>query len=207
MAVAASLALAACSAASTPSPSAAPIVAPPVVSPPAASDTPEPSTAEVSSAPASSGATAVPTAIDPCTLVTQAEASQLTGSTYGPGKESETAGHLKVCTYGGQTPDVFGVDVLVAPDVATAQAGAAAVEAEAKAKLKGATIADLSGLGDKAVWLHGAGELGGSPINAAGIYVLSGATFFDISDIVVGKSAPSETDFVTQATTALGRLP
>ncbi len=207
MAVAAGLALAACSSSSTPSPSSAPIIVPPPASSPSAEATAAPASQEPSASPAASEATAVPTAIDPCQLVTQDEASAFTGETYGPGKESETPGHLKICTYGGNTKDVFEVGVLVAPDAATAQSEAAATEAEAKAKLEGATIGDISGVGDKAVWLHGGGSIGGVALDAAGLYVLSGATFFDINDVVVGKSAPSETEFATQATTALGRLP
>jgi hypothetical protein len=207
LAVTATLSLAACSAASTPSPSGPPIVVPPPASVPVASATAEPSTAAESSSAAPSSATAQPTAIDPCQLVTQAEASQFTGETYGPGKESETPGHLKICTYGANTKDVFEVGVIVAPDVATAQAQAAGAEAEAKAKAPGGKIGDISGIGDKAVYFHGGGSLGGATLDAAGLYVLSGATFFDINDVVVGKSAPSETDFATQATTALSRLP
>jgi hypothetical protein len=207
LALTATVSLAACSAASTPSPSGPPIVAPPLGSPAAtAPATPEPTAAESASA-APSEATAVATTIDPCQLVTQAEASTFTGETYGPGVESETPGHLKICTYGGNTTDVFEVGVIVAPDAATAQADAAETEAEAKAKLNGATIADISGIGDKAVYLHGGGSLGGAALDAAGLYALSGATFFDINDVVVGKKAPSETEFAAQVTTALGRLP
>ena len=139
--------------------------------------------------------------------MTQAEASEFTGETYGPGEESETPGHLKTCIYGANTKDVFEVHVIVAPDVATAQTAAAATEAEAKSKLKGVTVGDFSGVGDKAVYLHGGGSLGGAALDAAGVYVLSGATAFDLNDVVVGKKAPSETDFAAQAATALGRLP
>jgi hypothetical protein len=80
--------------------------------------------------------------------------------------------------------------VLQAPDVKTAQAAAAAAEADAKAQADGKlTIADISGIGDKAVWAHGGG---GNPLGVAGMYVLSGANFFDITNIVIGKDAQSE---------------
>jgi hypothetical protein len=207
LALTATLSLAACSAASTPSPSGPPIVVPPPASVPVASVTAEPSTAAESASAAPSEATAVATTIDPCQLLSPAEASQFTGATYGPGEESETPGHLKICTYGAKTTNVFEVQVLQAPDVATAQKGAADAEAAAKAEAPGGKIDDISGIGDKSVFFHGGGSLGGVPLDAAGIYVLSGATFFDINDVVLGKSAPSETDFATEATTILGRLP
>ena len=198
------LALAACGSSSTPGPSQAVVIQPPPVSSPTAAATAAES-AQPSESAEPSEPTAVPTAIDPCTLVTSDEASAFTGATYGAGKESETPGHLKQCIYGSQTPDVFEVDVLQAPDVATAQAAAAAAEAEAKSKAGAKlTIDDISGIGDKAVFAHGGN---GNPIGVAGMYVLTGPTFYAITDVAVGKDTPSEADFATLATTILGRLP
>ena len=95
----------------------------------------------------------------------------------------------------------------MAPDVATAQSRRRPHRGRGEGEAGGATIGDISGVGDKAVWLHGGGSLGGATLDAAGMYALSGATFFDINDVVVGKSVPSETAFATQVTTALSRLP
>ena len=201
--IASALALAACSSSSTPAPSLGGNI--PLPPPASASPSAPPSTAASSESPAPSEPTAVPIALDPCSLVTSDEASKFTGATYGAGKETETPGHLKQCIYGSQTPDVFEVDVLQAPDVATAQAAAAAAEAEAKAKAgTKVTIADISGIGDKAVWAHGGN---GNPLGVAGMYVLTGPIFYAITDVAVGKDTPSEADFATLATTVLGRLP
>ena len=172
VALTAALSLAACSAASTPSPSGPPIVVPPQGSPAAtAPATAEPSTAEESPSAAPSVATAVPTAIDPCQLLSPAEASQFAGATYTAGEESETPGHLRICTYGAQTKNVFEVQVLQAPDVATAQKAAAAAEAQAKAELPTGKIGDVSGIGDKAVIVQSETS---TPLGASGIYVLVG---------------------------------
>src|SRR4051812_39997261 len=56
------------------------------------------------------------TTLDPCQLVTAAEASQLSGVTFGPGKEETTGSDNtgKRCTYGSQTKNVFFVQVVSA---------------------------------------------------------------------------------------------
>src|ERR1700694_2508563 len=58
--------------------------------------------------------------LDPCQLVTQQEASQLAGTTYGAGKKETLSSASSICTYGAQTLNVFTVLVAVAPDDTTA---------------------------------------------------------------------------------------
>src|SRR6185437_12140436 len=49
------------------------------------------------------------TTVDPCQLVTQQEASQLTGVSYGPGKLEVDSAISRRCIYGAQTKHVFEV--------------------------------------------------------------------------------------------------
>src|SRR6478609_6805747 len=63
---------------------------------------------------------ATPVSYDPCVLISQTEASTLTGANFGPGKE-ELAGATKLCIYGAQTKNVFEIGIVQAPDLATIQ--------------------------------------------------------------------------------------
>ena len=71
------------------------------------------------------------TDIDPCQLITSDDASTLVGVNFGAGKATNTENNVKMCSYSGPGPNIFTVEVAVAPDVATAQAA----EADAKAEL------------------------------------------------------------------------
>ena len=177
------------------------------------------SAAATSSAPgpvaASGSATVqgVPTAIDPCQLIPQAEASALAGASFGPGTV-ETAGLSKRCTYGGQTLNVFTVEVAEAADATAAQAAwneaQAQVDAELKQKLPpGINIAvantNVSGIGDKAAVLSGTATIQGQTIGISGIYVLSGAKFFAFQDLKLG-TPPTQAAMEAEAKVALGRI-
>ena len=137
-----SVVLAACTGSSaTNAPSASPLP----VSGPSTAPTAPPSIAlpsiAASTAPggsANGGATAVPTALDPCTIIPNSTVNTLAGTTYPAGTESVTPGQGKICTYGAQTTNVFMVIVGQAPDAATAKAWEASAEAAlAKAAGKG----------------------------------------------------------------------
>ena len=118
--------------------------------------TPSP-TAPTPSASASANAN-----LDPCQLVTQQEASQLAGVSFGAGTEQTISSGAKMCVYGGKTLHVFTVEVAVAADVTTAQAAWAQHEAEAQAGLQ-----QLVAEGGASVKLS-AGEITGLPVNFAG---------------------------------------
>jgi hypothetical protein len=207
--------VAACSTAATPSlttttPSRAPLPAEsaPDSAPSSAADSPEPSTE------ASADATAVPTSIDPCQLVSADEAGKLSGATFGAGKETTTKGNARICTYSGNTLNVFSVEVAIAPDEATAKADEAAAQADlqaAAAKLAshGATVTQLPGFapGADAVLLEATISLGGKTLGGRGMYVLRGTTFFSFSDIAVDKAPPTADAMKAEAMTLLGRLP
>ena len=183
----------------------APSVAAPVVSPSASS-----SDVTASEAPATPLATAVATAIDPCQLVTPAEASTLTGASFSAGQESTTEGHGKICTYG-QQGTVFQVIVGVAPDEATAKAGEQdAIGLLQKAAANGLTVTQLPGFADgvDAATLTGSKTIAGQTFAATAIYLLKGTTFVGISDIAtLGAKAPSEQQMQDQAKVTLTRLP
>jgi hypothetical protein len=171
--------------------------------------TPVPATAAASNVAQSSvlNATGVPTTLDPCQLVTQQEASQLAGTTYGAGVKSTTQGNGNICTYGGQTTNVFEVIVGQAPDVATAQAGKAEAEQMiASAAGKGVTFTELPTLADGAAYYVGAVSISGVSINASAIYVLKGTVFFGFSDEALAPT-PTLAAMETQVNTILGRLP
>src|SRR5262249_6512861 len=159
------------------------------------------------------GPSAVPTSIDPCQLIPKDEAGKLAGATFGDGKEEETDGHAKMCTYGAGTTNVFEVIVAIAPDEATAKAHERAALHELKqaaAALPGGLhIAQLPNFatGADAVMMDGSVSLGGESISGRGLYVLRGTTFFGFNDLVRGAPAPSEADSKAEAMTVLGRLP
>ena len=100
----------------------------------------------------------VATTLDPCQLVTAAEASTLSGATFGAGLEETTGtnGTGKRCTYGSQTTNVFFVQVASSDNAADAQAAWATEEAAADADIASGfggvtanfTKTDLTGLGE-----------------------------------------------------------
>ncbi len=154
---------------------------------------------------------AVPTSIDPCQLVTAQEAGMLAHATFGPGKEETLTSNSRMCTYGAQTKNVFGVVVAIAPDVATAKKEEASAEADLKANAakleQGMTITKLPGFApdtDAVLMELKPNALG---IGGRAIYLLRGTTFFGFNDLVLGGAAPSADAMKAEAMTVLGRLP
>lgn len=212
------LVLAACSSSvsssATPSASSSPAVsaAAPASAPasPSAAATTSPSPAAASPSPAaSSGATAVPTSIDPCQLVTSEEASKLGGVSFGAGKESSTPGNDKMCTYTSLASSVasFSVSVLQAPDVATAQAGKAQAEADLQKISSKLTVTQLPNLADGAAVIEGSLSIGGHTENVASIFALKGTTAFGFGEVIFDHPAPTSAALQAQAQIVLGRLP
>ena len=173
-----------------------------------------PSTAASPSAQAS----AVATTTDPCQLVTAAEASSLAGASYSVGKEETTSGGGKLCWYGAQTRNVFEVFVGVASDASTAQTQWDQEKSEVQADLLKAT--NVSGvkitLNVSDTTLSGADRAASGTLNesfnghvlaASAVYMLKGATFAAIVDLVLDQPAPAIASMETQAQTVLGRLP
>jgi hypothetical protein len=153
---------------------------------------------------ASSGPSAVPTAIDPCALVTSAEASKLAGITFGPGKESTTSTGEKKCAYGTGTTNLIQVGVLQSPDMATINAAKTAALAEIQQLVgKGIKVTQLPSLGDGAAVAEGTA----GPLNASAIDLTKGLVFFHIGHVAAGRPAASSAALQAQAETVLGRLP
>jgi hypothetical protein len=160
---------------------------------------------------------AVPVAIDPCQLVTSAEASALSGASYTNGIEEPTGTGGQLCVYGSQTTNVFMVLVGQASDAATAQASWAQYEGEAQSAVQKGLPPDVSvnllvndaslqGF-DRSALAGGSGSIGGRTINGSAAYLLKGPTFVSFSDLVLDQPAPSMDAMATQAETVLGRLP
>ena len=165
------------------------------------------------SASATASVPGVVPSVDPCQVVTEAEASTLAGASFGPGK-SETAGLSKRCTYGGQTLNVFTVEVAQATDATTAQAAWDQAVAQVNAALKqqlpaGVTLTvgntSVAGIGDKAAEISGTATIQGQTIGISGIYVLSGSRFFGFQDLKLG-TPPTAAVMEAQALTSLGRI-
>jgi hypothetical protein len=215
LAAVAAVAIAGCSGSTTPSAIASAVgqVSFPPVGTEAPTSTPAPEASGTSSeAPEASLPTAIPTAIDPCQLITADEASTLVGVKFGAGKEATDKNNLKTCTYGTAT-NIFTVEVEVAPDEATAQAAEAQAKAELDAKagqagdgsLKVTPLPSFADNTDAAI-LEGSVS---KPIavDARALLLLRGVDFVGFSDVAIGGQAPSQDAMKAQANTVLGKLP
>jgi hypothetical protein len=217
--VVAALAAAACS--STTTPSDIPLVLaslaaipPPASEAPTSAPTDVPSTAATEAPSESELPSAVATDIDPCQLITADEAGQLVGTTFGAGKASETEGNIKICTYAAPGPNLFAVEVGIAPDADTAKAAEAQtmqdLQDQASKLPGGLTVIPLPSFADNtdAAMLQGAVHESGIAIGARAIYLLRGTTFFGFSDISLGGAAPpTEQAMKDKATEVLAKLP
>jgi hypothetical protein len=152
--------------------------------------------------------------LDPCKLVTRAEASKLAGASLGAGKEQTNNG-AKSCVYGGQTTNVFTVEVVQADSASVANAQWDAEQAQAQEAMKKSVPAglnvklnttNLSGIGDRAAAVRASAKIAGQTFGVSGLYVLKGSTFFAFQDLSFGKSSTSEGDLKDEAKTVLGRI-
>ncbi|MGH2511857.1 MAG: hypothetical protein ACRDGQ_04130 [Candidatus Limnocylindrales bacterium] len=173
------------------------------------SASPIPSAPPSSSTAPSDLPTAAPTALDPCQVVPVGEASQLAGTTFGPGKESTTKDGTKICTYGANTTNVFTVLVGQAANEAAAQAGKAEAETEianqATGNVKFSVVSPQ--IGDGAADYVGSLTISGATIHGAALYGLKGTIFYGFSDLVLGKPGPTKAQIEAEATVIVGRLP
>jgi hypothetical protein len=183
----------------TPTPTATPTEAP---TPTAAAPT--------EAASASSEPTGVPTSLDPCVVVTAADANALTGATFGAGAPSTTGGNGKLCTYTA-TGHVLTVALGVAPDVATAQSEEQSMKSQLEQTVPGVTfkVTELPGFvtGVDAAIVTGSASIGAQSFSATAMFMLKGTTFLGISDVALGGQAMSSDTIKAQAPTFLDRLP
>jgi hypothetical protein len=66
--------------------------------------------------------------------------------------------------------------------------------------------ASPSSIGDEAATVTGGASIEGKTISFTGIYVISGATFFTIGDLLLGAAPPTEAAIQAQAQVVIGRL-
>ena len=212
VAVATALTVGACTSAGSPNPSA-------IASLLAATPPPATASASAPASQASGGGTpsesalpsAVATDIDPCQLITAADASTLVGAKFGAGKASTTENNLKICTYAAPGPNIFSVEVAVAPDVATAKAAEAATKADIESKTNNIpmTVTELPNFAPDTDAALLEGSMSGGGLSAAGkaMFLLKGTTFVGFSDMSVGGQPPSAQAMKDKATEVLGKLP
>lgn len=215
--------VAACSSGSAPSAVASALASAAAASP--ASDAPSeaPTDTPVATSPASSDEppsesplpSAVATDIDPCQLVTKEDASAFVGTTFGAGKESTTESNLRICTYAAPGPNLFQVQVAIAPDEATAKAAEAAAEQDLDSQAQdmanlGLTVTKLPNFaaGTEAALMQGKLSQAGVSIAARAMLLLRGTTFLAFSDVAVGGGQPpSEQAMKDEANELLAKVP
>jgi hypothetical protein len=163
---------------------------------PPASPSAAPSTGPSSGPAGSAGAPATPSSIDPCSLLTQAEASTLMGKSLGAGTSS-TLESLRVCTFKSGTTEV---KVFLTP-AATDAAAANAFYDDARANANGLKIDDIS-IPPYARAGYGNGTSLGAPVS--GLVVVDGNFGFEV---YCGFPACSETASAAAATLVGSRLP
>jgi hypothetical protein len=153
-----------------------------------------------------SGPSAVPTDIDPCTLVTAEEAKALSGVDLGKGKRS-TDNNVNMCTYAGTTA-VVSVSVAKAPDQASVDKAKQEAEKALQQGIgKGVKITQIDGIGDGAAEMTGSAKLNGVTLSAIGLYFVKGTLFVGFANVGIGLPVATDAAMQAQAQTVLGRLP
>lgn len=210
--VAAVLALAACSSSGGGGPT-----TPPAAPTTEAMSTP-PTTAAAPETPAATPevtAQGVALNLDPCTVLPQAEAGTLLGTTAPAGRPETLDGGGKMCVYAAGSQGV--AQIVIAQ--ATSAGDAAAVWDQERTRANQAlqkalqsqaqlvpTLSDLTGLGDKASTASYSATIGPVAIAGSAIYVLKGATFFGVSVMKLNGAAPTVDVLRAEAQTVLGRV-
>ncbi len=205
----AALALAACSSSNgTDQPTPTPTVS--ATATPTVAATASPT--ESASASASESTNTVPTAYDPCELVTAAEASTLSGASFAAGTKSDTSGGGQICNYSAAG---IVVEVLVgqSTDTETAVAQEPAFKAQlengvAQAGVVNPILTEIPEFetGVDAAVLEGHATVQGVLVSAIALYALKGPTFLAISEVTIGGNPATSDEIQTQAHTSLGRI-
>jgi hypothetical protein len=150
----------------------------------------------------------VATVVDPCELLTAQEASNLTGTDYGSGKEATLPKHVRTCTYlNPPDPTQVTVTVVQAPDVATAQAAKKQFLNTIKGKMPSNFTSTTFDLADGGAIVRASATESGMTLNVAAVFVLKGTISFGVSELVVGGQPASDNVLKSLAQTVVGRLP
>jgi len=191
--------LAACSGSASPSlplGSGAPLTLPSASPSPSASA--ESPSASASESPPPSGATAIPTAINPCDLLTSDQAGTVNGVAYGTGVEHDLKNNFKECVWQNSSAHAsVVVQFVVAPSVTTAEADYAAAQAQAH----GFSVERLTGVGDDAAIARAPA----GTVDTGGIYVRKGVSFFDV--VYLAGKVPPDDQLTATANIIVGELP
>lgn len=163
---------------------------------PSPTPTPTPSAStDGSGGPVASGPSPTPGDIDPCTLLTQKEASAVMGMALGPGV-SQQAGPDRACTFRSGLTEVRLILAPKAADAATAQAYWDAEKSQIPATVHVTTLTAF----DRSA--YSSGETAGVSISA--LFVIDGPYFFDL---FCGFPACTQTASLGGAEHIAGRLP
>ncbi len=165
---------------------------------PTASPTPLSGGVQPSESVAASSATASQVAINPCMLLTDAEASDINGVSYGPGEVHPMSGGAVECVWQNAPSGSITLQLAIAPDSATAQAAYTGSLTDVQ---QAGAVTQVPGFADMAV----IGRAPASVLNTGGIYVLDGKTFFDI--VYLLGTTPSDDQLKYAAKQVLGSLP
>ena len=165
------------------------------VSTPAPTATPTPT--PVPSPSGSAGLAPLPSGFSACTLLTDAQASAVNGSSYPPGVNSVVNGGFIQCVWQTATPP-SSVTVQVLSTSGDTSAQEAYTKAEAAAH--GFILTPVANFADEAEIARAPGT-----VLAGGIYVREGSIFFDV--VYVGGTPPSDALLKGTATFVLGNLP
>jgi Protein of unknown function (DUF3558) len=137
-------------------------------------------------------------AINPCTLLTDAEASDINGVSYGPGEVHPMSGGAVECVWQNAPSGSITLQLAIAADSATAQSAYTASLTDVQ---QAGAVTQVPGFADQAV----IGRAPASVLNTGGIYVLDGKTFFDV--VYLLGTTPSDDQLKYAATLVLGSLP
>jgi hypothetical protein len=148
------------------------------------------------------GGAGAPTTLDPCQIVTQQEASALTGVSFGPGKQLQGALSTS-CLYGAGSKNVFRVDVVRGTiDQVNQYRDQVTAEIETGDADGGhLNKSSVSGLGDEAT----AYTLTGSVLNVSSLFVIQATVALYLVNEVAGTPVPT-TQLTNEARTALSRI-
>ncbi len=158
-------------------------------------------------------ATSAGTALNPCDLVPQGEASTLANFQFDAGTKEDNPSGGSRCVYGSQATNVMTINVAQASDAATAQAYRDAFIADIQSQAaqlagKGLTVTELPDFQDGAVQATLSFSMAGVTINGSAFGFLKGATFVGISDVTRGQDAPTVQALMDEMTNhVIPRLP
>lgn len=152
------------------------------------------------------------TQLDPCTLISSQEASSLVGVSFGQGVEASTPEGLKMCKYSSQSSNIFIVDVIEAPDVATAQSYKAKFLSDLQSNMQqltseGLNVTQLPGFADGAVKANANADVNGISFSDNAFGFLKGKVYLGFSDLSIGGKAPSDQAMQAEAAKVLAMLP